>query len=99
MWNVDPSHSTIGFVARHLMVSKVRGHFATFSGTITIADDPLQSKVEATVDIASVTTGDDTRDGHLKSADFFDLEKNPNMTLVSTGIEPKAAATTSCTPI
>ena len=87
VWNVDPSHSTIGFVARHLMVSKVRGHFATFSGTITVADDPLQSKVEATVDIASVTTGDETRDGHLKSADFFDLEKNPNMTLVSTGID------------
>ena len=87
VWNVDPSHSTIGFVARHLMVSKVRGHFATFSGTITVADDPLQSKVEASVDIASVTTGDDTRDGHLKSADFFDLEKNPTMTLVSTGID------------
>jgi polyisoprenoid-binding protein YceI len=89
IWNVDPSHSTIGFVARHLMVSKVRGHFATFSGVITIAEDRLQSKVEATVDIGSVTTGDDTRDGHLKSADFFDLEKNPKMTLVSTGIEPK----------
>ena len=87
VWNVDPSHSTIGFVARHLMVSKVRGHFATFSGTLTIADDPFQSKVEASVDIASVTTGDDTRDGHLKSADFFDLEKNPTMTLVSTGID------------
>jgi polyisoprenoid-binding protein YceI len=91
VWNVDPSHSTIGFVARHLMVSKVRGHFGTFNGTITIAEDPLQSKVEATVDIASVTTGDDTRDGHLKSADFFDLEKNPNMTLVSTGIDPKGS--------
>ena len=89
VWNVDPSHSTIGFVARHLMVSKVRGHFGTFSGTITIADDPLQSKVEATVDIGSITTGDDTRDGHLKSADFFDHDKNPTMTLASTGIESK----------
>jgi polyisoprenoid-binding protein YceI len=87
VWNVDPSHSTIGFVARHLMVSKVRGHFATFSGTLTVAEDPLQSKVEATVDIASVTTNDETRDGHLKSADFFDLEKNATMTLVSTGID------------
>jgi polyisoprenoid-binding protein YceI len=86
-WAVDPSHSTIGFVARHLMVSKVRGHFASFTGTLTIASDPFASRVEATVDIASVTTGDETRDGHLKSADFFDLEKNPNMTLVSTGIE------------
>ena len=91
VWNVDPSHSTIGFVARHLMVSKVRGKFGTFSGTITVGDDPLQAKVEATVDIASVTTGDDTRDGHLKSADFFDLEKYPTMTLVSTGIDPKGS--------
>jgi polyisoprenoid-binding protein YceI len=88
VWKVDPSHSTIGFVARHLMVSKVRGHFAKFDGTITVAEDPLQSKVEAVVEIDSVTTNDDTRDGHLKSADFFDLEKNPTMTLVSTGIEP-----------
>ncbi|MEP7113384.1 MAG: YceI family protein [Ilumatobacteraceae bacterium] len=87
VWNVDPSHSTIGFVARHLMVSKVRGHFATFSGTLTIDAEPLQSKVEATVDINSITTNDETRDGHLKSADFFNLEKNPTMTLVSTGIE------------
>jgi polyisoprenoid-binding protein YceI len=91
IWNVDPSHSTIGFVARHLMVSKVRGHFATFSGSLTIADDPLQSTVEATVDIGSVTTNDETRDGHLKSADFFDHEKNPTMTLVSTGIDKKGS--------
>ncbi len=87
VWNVDASHSTIGFVARHLMVTKVRGRFATFSGTLTIEDDPFASKVEATVDIASVTTGDDTRDGHIKSADFFDAETFPNMTLVSTGID------------
>jgi polyisoprenoid-binding protein YceI len=91
VWNVDPSHSTIGFVARHLMVSKVRGHFATFSGTITVPEDRLQSKVEATVELASITTGDDTRDGHLKSADFFDNDKNPNLTLVSTGVEAKGS--------
>jgi polyisoprenoid-binding protein YceI len=91
VWNVDPSHSTIGFVARHLMVSKVRGHFAKFDGTITVGEDPLQSKVEATVEIASVTTNDETRDGHLKSADFFDLEKNPTMTLVSTGVDKKGS--------
>jgi polyisoprenoid-binding protein YceI len=91
VWNVDASHSTIGFVARHLMVSKVRGHFAKFDGTITVADDPLQSSVQATVDIGSITTNDDTRDGHLKSADFFDFEKNPTMTLVSTGIDKKGS--------
>ncbi len=87
VWNVDSAHSTIGFVARHLMISKVRGRFGTFSGTLTIADDPLASKVEATVDIASVSTGDDTRDAHLKSPDFFNVENFPTMTLVSTGID------------
>ncbi len=87
VWNVDASHSRIGFVARHLMVSKVRGHFGTFTGTLTIAADPLTSKVEASADTASIVTGDDTRDGHVKSADFFDIENHPTMTLVSTGIE------------
>ena len=86
-WNVDPVHSSVGFVARHLMVSKVRGRFASFSGTITIAENRLESKVEATVDVGSISTGDDTRDAHLKSPDFFDVEKYPTMTLVSTGIE------------
>ena len=89
VWNVDPVHSSIGFVARHLMISKVRGTFGTFSGTLTIAEDPLKSGVEASADVASITTGDDGRDTHLKSADFFDVDKYPSMTLVSTGIEPK----------
>jgi len=88
-WTVDPSHSTIGFTARHLMVSKVRGRFATFSGSLTIADDPLQSSVAATVDIASVDTGDEGRDAHLRGADFFDAEHFPEMTLVSTGVKEK----------
>lgn len=87
VWNVDASHSTIGFVARHLMISKVRGRFGAFTGTLTVADDALASKVEATVEIGSVTTGDDTRDTHLKSPDFFDVENFPNMTLVSKGID------------
>ena len=86
-WNVDPVHSSVGFVARHLMVSKVRGRFNKFSGTLTIAEDPLKSKVEASADVASISTGDETRDGHLKSADFFDLEKYPTIDLVSTGID------------
>jgi len=75
-WNVDPVHSSVGFVARHLMVSKVRGRFASFKGTLTIAE------------VASISTGDETRDGHLKSADFFDLEQHPSIELVSTGIDP-----------
>ncbi len=91
IWNVDSSHSTIGFVARHLMVSKVRGSFGTFTGTVTIADDPLASKVEASAETASITTGDETRDNHLRSADFFDVENFPTITLVSKGIEKKGS--------
>ncbi len=80
VWNVDPVHSSIEFVARHLMISKVRGKFGDFSGTLTTAADPLQSKVEATAQVASITTGDGSRDTHLKSADFFDVDNNPTMT-------------------
>jgi polyisoprenoid-binding protein YceI len=88
-WTVDAGHSTVGFSVRHLMVAKVRGQFTAFSGSITVAADPLQSKVEATVDAGSIDTRDASRDGHLKSADFFDLENHPTWTLVSTGITPK----------
>jgi len=88
-WNVDPSHSTVGFVARHLMITKVRGRFTDFSGSLEIASDPLQSQVEATVDLASVDTGDAGRDAHLRNADFFDLDGggSPTMTFHSTGIK------------
>ena len=87
VWNADASHSTVGFVVRHLMVSKVRGRFGTFSGTLTIGEDPLASKVEATAETASITTGDDGRDTHLKSGDFFDIENFPTIDFVSTGID------------
>ncbi len=87
-WTVDPSHSSVTFVARHLMVSKVRGRFSSFAGTITIDEDPLRSRVEATVDAASLSTGDDGRDAHLASADFFEVEHHPTWTLVSTAITP-----------
>ncbi|MGE0140625.1 MAG: YceI family protein [Ilumatobacteraceae bacterium] len=87
-WNVDVSHSTIGFVARHLMVTKVRGRFESFSGTITVADEPLASTIEASVDMKSVSTGDTGRDGHLVSGDFFDVDQFPTMTFTSTGITP-----------
>jgi polyisoprenoid-binding protein YceI len=90
-WNVDPSHSTVGFTARHLMISKVRGRFGTFSGTLTITDDPLQSSVEATVDLASVDTNDEGRDAHLRGADFFHTEQHPQMTFVSTGVKEKGS--------
>jgi len=93
-WNVDPTHSTIGFVARHLMITKVRGRFTDFSGSLEITPDPLQSHVEATVNLASVDTGDAGRDAHLRNADFFDIDESsgaagasPTMTFVSTGIK------------
>ncbi|MEI8238729.1 MAG: YceI family protein [Actinomycetota bacterium] len=89
VWSIDASHTNIGFTARHLVVSKVRGRFAEFDGTITIAEDRLQSKVEATVNAASVDTRDAGRDGHLRNADFFDTDNFPQWTLVSTGIEAK----------
>src|SRR5687767_4667026 len=83
---IDASHTTVGFVARHLMVAKVRGRFTDFSGSITIADDPLASSAELTIQAASITTSDDTRDGHLRSADFLNVEEYPTLTYRSTGI-------------
>ena len=87
VWNVDPSHSIVGFTARHLMITKVRGRFTSFTGTVTVPENALDSKVEANVDLGSVTTGDDQRDAHLKSADFFNIDQHPTMTFRSTGIK------------
>lgn len=86
-WVVDASHSSIGFTARHLMVSKVRGTFADFTGTVTVGDDPLQSAVTASAKVASVATGDSGRDAHLLGDDFFDAAQFPEITLRSTGLE------------
>jgi polyisoprenoid-binding protein YceI len=86
VWAVDTSHSEIGFTARHLMVSKVRGRFTDYTATITIAPNVLDSTVQAVVQLDSVDTRDEKRDGHLKSADFFHVEDHPTMTFTSTGI-------------
>ena len=91
VWTVDPSHSTVGFTVRHLMVSKVRGHFGTFTGQVNVAANPLESTVEASVDTTSITTNDDKRDEHLRSSDFFEVETYPTMTLRSTGVESRGA--------
>lgn len=88
-YTIDPSHSTVAFVARHLMIAKVRGGFQSFSGTIEVADDPTRSSVEVEIDASSITTGDDQRDGHLRSADFFEVASHPKITFRSTGVVPK----------
>ena len=85
-WTIDPVHSEVSFVVRHMMVSKVRGRFDKFEGAIETAPDPLQSTVTATVDLSSVNTGNETRDNHVRSEDFFHVEKHPTMTFRSTGI-------------
>ncbi len=85
-WNVDASHSELGFVARHLMVTKVRGQFKEFEGTVKVGDDLASSQVTALVQLASIDTGSADRDGHLKSADFFGVEENPTMSFTSTEV-------------
>lgn len=85
---LDTTHSTVGFVVRHLMVSKVRGGFREFEGTVVVADDPTQSSVHTVIQAASVDTGDAQRDGHLKSGDFFDIEKYPTLEFTSSKVTP-----------
>mgnify|MGYP000259019014 CR=1 FL=1 len=85
-WAIDPAHSEVGFTVRHLGLSKVRGRFNTFAGTVTIADDLTASSVSASIELSSVDTNNEMRDGHLQSADFFNTETNPTMAFVSTGV-------------
>jgi polyisoprenoid-binding protein YceI len=86
-WDIDPSHSTVEFVVRHLMVSKVRGRFGSFSGTLSITDDPALSSVDVVIDSASIDTRDQQRDGHLRTPDFLDVENFPHITFTSTHVE------------
>ncbi|GGI08262.1 YceI family protein [Egicoccus halophilus] len=87
-YTIDPSHSQVGFVARHAMVTKVRGAFNDFVGSFTIdADTPSNSTAELTIQAASIDTRNEDRDTHLRSNDFFVMEQFPELTFVSTGIE------------
>ena len=86
-FTLDASHTTAEFVARHLMVTKVRGRFTDISGKITITEDPLSSSVEATLATASISTGSADRDGHLISPDFLDVANYPEITFRSTGVK------------
>ena len=85
-WTIDPVHSEVGFSVRHMMVSKVRGKFGRFSGQLVTTDDVLSSSVTAEIELASIETGAEQRDAHLRSPDFFDTENHPLMTYRSTGI-------------
>jgi polyisoprenoid-binding protein YceI len=85
-WTIDPVHSEVGFSVRHMMVSKVRGKFNTFSGKIVTGADPLASSATADIELSSIDTGNSQRDDHLRSADFFDVESTPTMSYRSTGI-------------
>ena len=84
-WAIDPVHSEVGFSVRHMMVSKVRGKFTNFSGEIVTGDNPFKSSVTAVIDLTSISTGQDQRDEHIRSADFFEVETYPTMTYRSTG--------------
>ncbi|RFU20888.1 YceI family protein [Geodermatophilus marinus] len=85
-WDIDASHSTVGFSVRHMMVSKVRGYFREFGGEIVTAEDPARNGVTAVVELASIDTRQEQRDAHIRSADFFDVENHPRMTFRSTGV-------------
>jgi polyisoprenoid-binding protein YceI len=88
-WDIDPVHSHIGFTARHLMVSKVRGNFTKFEGQIITAEDPLQSSATATIDATSFETNHDQRNSDVKGEGFLDVTNHPQITYRSTGIRPK----------
>jgi polyisoprenoid-binding protein YceI len=89
-WNIDPAHSRAEFKVKHMMISNVKGSFSGLGGTL-VEDlkNPTVSQVEASIDVATISTGDVQRDGHLKSGDFLDYEQFPKMTFVSTSVEKK----------
>ncbi|MGR6316424.1 YceI family protein [Micromonospora soli] len=86
---LDAAHKRVGFVARHMMVSKVRGEFGEATATVTVAEDPMQSSVTATIQAASIHTAMADRDAHLRSGDFLDVEKFPTLEFRSTGVKSR----------
>ena len=86
-WQIDAAHSDVSFSVRHMMVSKVKGRFGSFSGTIVTAENPLDSSATATIDATSIDTNQEQRDAHIKSADFFEVETYPTIEFTSTGLE------------
>ncbi len=88
VWTIDPKHSLVEFSVKHMMFTTAKGRFGTIQGTITLDEaDLARSSVEAEIDAASVDTRDEQRDAHLRSADFFDVERYPRLTFRSTRVE------------
>jgi len=86
-WNIDPAHSLAEFKVRHMMISNVKGRFSKLSGTLSLDESGHHnSRIEVSAEAASINTGDDQRDAHLKSPDFFDVEKFPTLTFKSSGV-------------
>lgn len=90
-WNVDPTHTSIEFGVKHLGIATVRGRFKKFSATVEASESGQVRSIEATIDAASIDTGVDQRDDHLRSADFFDVARNPEIRFISTGVRPDGA--------
>jgi polyisoprenoid-binding protein YceI len=86
-WRLDPAHSEVVFSVKHLAISKVRGRFETFDVTIVTAENPAETTIEATIDVASVNTNQEARDNHLRTSDFFLADEHPQVTFSSTGID------------
>ncbi len=90
-WNIDPVHSVAEFKVKHMMISNVKGQFTAVSGLLTLDEaDPTRSRIEASIDAASINTREAQRDAHLKSADFFDVEKYPTLSFRSTRVSRNA---------
>ena len=96
-WRIDPAHSVVGFVARHLMVTKVRGRFTEVDGAVIIGESPETSKIDVTIHAGSIDTGTTDRDDHLRSPDFLDVERFPELTFHSTGLEVTGDGTAKVT--
>jgi polyisoprenoid-binding protein YceI len=91
-WHVDPNHSSIEFEIKHMMIATVRGRFKEFEGTLTIAEEIEDSQISGVVKVASIDTNQPDRDAHLRAADFFDVERYPEIRFTSTRIEPRGGA-------
>jgi polyisoprenoid-binding protein YceI len=88
VYDIDGPHTSVEFVGRHLMITKVRGRFNDVRGRITIGEDPQKSHVEVEIDVSSLSSGNDDRDAHLRSADFFDVEHYSTIAFTSTSVKP-----------